>query len=583
MRSVRIRRLARLQLGAGLAGALMVLFLQWVWTPTVAFASTHIKPLITGTIAYTDSVSGPIIEGIQNGSGIGVEGVTNTGAPAGAIALDGFGTSSTAASVGVNGSVDGPGSTALIGNANDASGSASIGLEGFSANGEGVFAESTSSSFASLRSVDSNVHFDVRLSDTPEGNGMTAFLNSSTDGAAVEGDDTVTSIDFNIGVLGKTDNGDYGVEGTAANTGVAGVYGLSTASSGQEYGVEGVSVNGSGVYGVSTPGVGVQGSSADSNGVSGTSANSDGTDGFTTNPSASQAGRSGVYGLDSSSDGGNGNFGVTGQSADGDGVQGNSTDQFGVYGTSEFYSGVYGFSEDDVGTWGYGVFGVVGQCDSGGDDEFYGQNSSDENNFTVDCNGTASVIARSRHGLDADPTFEMSAQSVIEDYGEAQMVNGAAHVALDPSFADTITSSSPYLVFVTPDADTKGLYVTNKTMTGFDVRESSGGRSNLAFDYRIVAHLANGHYDRMALTAHRSGLSVRPGVLARNHEAPVEIAHRLAAFRAAQTRQAAAARKQRLSDAVRRHALTRLPIYEPRMGADGRLHPGQPYHPQPQG
>jgi hypothetical protein len=44
-----------------------------------------------------------------------------------------------------------------------------------------------------------------------------------------------------------------------------------------------------------------------------------------------------------------------------------------------------------------------------------------------------------------------------------------------------------YHVFLTPKADSKGLYVINETANSFEVRESGGGTSSLSFDYRIVA------------------------------------------------------------------------------------------------
>jgi hypothetical protein len=44
-----------------------------------------------------------------------------------------------------------------------------------------------------------------------------------------------------------------------------------------------------------------------------------------------------------------------------------------------------------------------------------------------------------------------------------------------------------YLVFVTPEGDNRGLYVTQKSANGFAVHESQGGHSSLAFSYRIVA------------------------------------------------------------------------------------------------
>jgi len=60
-------------------------------------------------------------------------------------------------------------------------------------------------------------------------------------------------------------------------------------------------------------------------------------------------------------------------------------------------------------------------------------------------------------------------------------------VSIDPTFAETVSETADYHVFLTPKGDSKGLYVINETPTGFEVRESGGGASSLSFDYRIVA------------------------------------------------------------------------------------------------
>ena len=60
-------------------------------------------------------------------------------------------------------------------------------------------------------------------------------------------------------------------------------------------------------------------------------------------------------------------------------------------------------------------------------------------------------------------------------------------VQLDPNFGEIANTSIEYQVFLTPNGDCKGLYVTNKTAGSFEVRELGGGVSDIAFDYRIVA------------------------------------------------------------------------------------------------
>ena len=80
----------------------------------------------------------------------------------------------------------------------------------------------------------------------------------------------------------------------------------------------------------------------------------------------------------------------------------------------------------------------------------------------------------------------VQAAATVEDVGEARLTSGEAYVRIDPRFGDTMNRSTSYLVFLTPQGDTPGLYVTQKTPAGFVVREH-GGRSNVVFDYRIVA------------------------------------------------------------------------------------------------
>ena len=74
----------------------------------------------------------------------------------------------------------------------------------------------------------------------------------------------------------------------------------------------------------------------------------------------------------------------------------------------------------------------------------------------------------------------------FEDFGKGKVANGKATVTLDKDFV-AVVKNDEYLVYLTPRGDSKGLYVTGQSATGFDVLEQQGGSSAVEFAYRVVA------------------------------------------------------------------------------------------------
>jgi hypothetical protein len=70
----------------------------------------------------------------------------------------------------------------------------------------------------------------------------------------------------------------------------------------------------------------------------------------------------------------------------------------------------------------------------------------------------------------------------FEDAASGQFTNGVTVVTLDASFAQTVNGDVDYHVFLTPNGECKGLYVTRKTARSFEVHELHGGHSSVAFD-----------------------------------------------------------------------------------------------------
>jgi hypothetical protein len=218
----------------------------------------------------------------------------------------------------------------------------------------------------------------------------------------------------------------------------------------------------------------------------------------------------GVFG--SARDGGVAVLG-NGRTASGIGVFGNQRDGgIGIIGNAALSSGIgiLGNARDGVGIIGNSAnsVGMIAQG-SGATSEalrvvnsssgplMRGYNGSVEvmsldnaGNFTVTgavtAFGSPNLVTRDSSGGAKVMYAAKQSVATVEDVGEAQLVNGEAHVTIDAAFASTMDPNQRYLVFITPQGDTDGLYVTSKTRSGFVVREHDG-RSNLAFDYRIVA------------------------------------------------------------------------------------------------
>jgi hypothetical protein len=309
-------------------------------------------------------------------------------------------------------------------------------------------------------------------------------------------------------------------------------------------GVHGESTNGTGVFGESqTEGHGVHGSSfgigvrgesrADGSGVFGSSVDGNGIFGISTNRF-----RAGVFGRSSRRpDAEQAGVGVLGHSPDNVGVAGASLESVGVFGRSRNGTGVLGafspeglpqeppFGDGVVGisasgrgaagfspTSGFGVFGradatesrgVVGFSNQGfgiggvSDTGFAGVFDGDvlvRNSLTVLAAKSAAVphpdgSHRRLYALE-------SPESWFEDFGRGEMVGGRALVDLDPDYA-AVVRTEDYHVFLTPEGDSRGLYVTNKRSSGFEVQEQQGGTGTLTFSYRVVARRADIDVERL--------------------------------------------------------------------------------------
>ncbi|MCP4442865.1 MAG: hypothetical protein GY810_28500 [Aureispira sp.] len=116
--------------------------------------------------------------------------------------------------------------------------------------------------------------------------------------------------------------------------------------------------------------------------------------------------------------------------------------------------------------------------------------ADDLNNRKIVGTGTVSeVIPTANHGR-ITLTCPESPEYWYQDYGTVELVNGQAHVELDPILKDIIVvdKDNPMRVFCTPAGMThfNGVAIMNQTATGFDLVELNGGNHSGTVHYQLV-------------------------------------------------------------------------------------------------
>jgi len=216
-----------------------------------------------------------------------------------------------------------------------------------------------------------------------------------------------------------------------------------------------------------------------------------GSQGYASNTSDGDA-FGGYFGTSSSGTGTH-----TGVFANGSGNSSAST--YGIHGfaqnpsTGNVYAGY--FRASSLGT---GIkYGVYAQADTGeGYAGYFAGNVKITDSLVV--LGSKSAAVKADDGEYRLLYCVESTENWFEDFGEAQLINGKAVVNIEALFSQTVNTSLTYHVFLTPGGQCNGLYVTNKTLNSFEVRELHGGNSNITFSYRIVAKRKGFEHLRLA-------------------------------------------------------------------------------------
>ncbi len=437
---------------------------------TLALAATHkhfVNPFIS--VSYTDNTSGAVVAAVQNGSGVGVEGIV--GNTNGSIGMLGFQDNTATNGVAMEGLVWGKSSTGLYGQAlkNSDTTHPSVGLLGTSSSGIGVDGESLVATgigtFGAAADGLSSGSLGVGsaagvIGTTGRGSFLTPGVEGESTTAGEQDTDGAFGLDFklggraaSIGVLAYGDN-----EAFLGYVTDPGTSGTNAAVEGSFYNDQAFPDFNTAVLGMEDYGTGVMGESGGGSPHFFVGSQPVGTYAISGvgSTGATQAEALVAEAEDSST------FGE---------VQINQSNDNEIDSLVPSGNLMNGFGQD----------GLAFAFDNIGNETITGE---------ITTAGVCNTGCISQKGHVAKRVITYAAQSsepTVEDFGEGQIVGGIGHVRIDLAFGRTIDANKSYLVFLTPEGDNRGLYVTQRTPAGFTVREAQGGTSTLGFMYRIVA------------------------------------------------------------------------------------------------
>jgi outer membrane protein OmpA-like peptidoglycan-associated protein len=113
--------------------------------------------------------------------------------------------------------------------------------------------------------------------------------------------------------------------------------------------------------------------------------------------------------------------------------------------------------------------------------------------YGVISNGTKSTVVKDAAGENRLLFCTEAPEVLFQDFGTGELTNGAAHIDLESLLTKVIRvdAKHPMKVFIQLEGECNGVYVTNKSAKGFDVKELQRGTSNVPFTWQIVASRAD--------------------------------------------------------------------------------------------
>ncbi|MGE5402071.1 MAG: hypothetical protein ACM3S2_16865 [Ignavibacteriales bacterium] len=109
--------------------------------------------------------------------------------------------------------------------------------------------------------------------------------------------------------------------------------------------------------------------------------------------------------------------------------------------------------------------------------------------FGIVTPGANATVINGKNGESSLMFAPAATEVLLQDYGTGKLEKGTAHILLDPVFSEMIFTdeANPIKVFVQVEGECNGVFVTNKSKEGFEVKELNGGKSGVSFSWQVVA------------------------------------------------------------------------------------------------
>lgn len=138
-------------------------------------------------------------------------------------------------------------------------------------------------------------------------------------------------------------------------------------------------------------------------------------------------------------------------------------------------------------------------------------------NYKIVGNGTVSTLIPDHNNIPRVMFCPEAPEVLFEDYGIGKLVNGETYIKIDDILAKSlfVDEEHPLKVFIQLEGDCNGVFVTEKSIDGFKVKELNNGKSNISFSWHLVGNRANTKDETGKITSKFEGLRlpIGPGKL----------------------------------------------------------------------